>query len=202
MLGKYVLIGWNDLGMHCISPRFAEMAILPPYNNIQAIVIKRGGEPSIVSRDLSVKYSLDGSLSVQNKTDFWTYVEALFGNRLTPGVDLTGNKLFGTMTSNGRLFTATGVPALPYTDTLIFTPLQIANLGLYEGKNRKPTMSVKIVVPVSDEMNCARCHANGKAAAKKMKTRRSSRTSDASRSARAEHIDVTSAGAVPSCSFR
>ena len=34
--GDYTLIAWNDLGMHCISPRFAEMAILPPYNTIRA----------------------------------------------------------------------------------------------------------------------------------------------------------------------
>jgi len=38
----YTLIGWNDLGMHCISPRFKEMSILPPYNNLMAQVIQKG----------------------------------------------------------------------------------------------------------------------------------------------------------------
>jgi hypothetical protein len=30
----YVLIGWNDLGMHSISPSYNTVAILPPYNNL------------------------------------------------------------------------------------------------------------------------------------------------------------------------
>ena len=48
-IGNYVVIGWNDLGMHCISPRFAEMAILPPYNNLHVIIIRKGGEePAMV----------------------------------------------------------------------------------------------------------------------------------------------------------
>ena len=29
--GDYVVIGWNDLGMHCINPSFEELAILPPW---------------------------------------------------------------------------------------------------------------------------------------------------------------------------
>ena len=65
--GKYVLIGWNDLGMHCISPRFAEMSILPPYNNINAVVIRRGEEPEIIGKGAKVSYSLVGNTTVNGR---------------------------------------------------------------------------------------------------------------------------------------
>ncbi|MGZ3515525.1 MAG: hypothetical protein ACXU93_16400, partial [Thermodesulfobacteriota bacterium] len=29
-MGGYVVIGWNDLGMHCINSSYAELAVLPP----------------------------------------------------------------------------------------------------------------------------------------------------------------------------
>ncbi len=38
----YVVIGWNDLGMHCINPSYKTLALLPPYNNLWVQVIKRG----------------------------------------------------------------------------------------------------------------------------------------------------------------
>src|SRR5690348_9018582 len=55
----YVLLAWNDLGMHCINPQFSSMAILPPYNTIQAVVIQRGEEPRLV-RSATLSYSIDG----------------------------------------------------------------------------------------------------------------------------------------------
>lgn len=41
----YVLIGWNDLGMHCINPSYKELALLPPFNNLWVQVIQRGDPP-------------------------------------------------------------------------------------------------------------------------------------------------------------
>lgn len=41
----YVLIGWNDLGMHCITPSYKELALLPPFNNLWVQVIQRGDPP-------------------------------------------------------------------------------------------------------------------------------------------------------------
>jgi hypothetical protein len=29
----YVLLGWNDLGMHCMNESFANLAVLPPFNS-------------------------------------------------------------------------------------------------------------------------------------------------------------------------
>nr|HPM91308.1 hypothetical protein [Bacteroidales bacterium] len=36
---SYVIISWNDLGMHCANKDFANICVLPPYNNLKAQVI-------------------------------------------------------------------------------------------------------------------------------------------------------------------
>ena len=37
----FVLLGWNDLGMHCSNKDFSKIAVLPPYNNVSAQLILR-----------------------------------------------------------------------------------------------------------------------------------------------------------------
>ena len=29
----YIVLAWNDLGMHCANDDFSDIVILPPYNN-------------------------------------------------------------------------------------------------------------------------------------------------------------------------
>jgi hypothetical protein len=36
------LVGWNNLGMHCMDSDFSVMSILPPYNTIEAQLIVNG----------------------------------------------------------------------------------------------------------------------------------------------------------------
>jgi hypothetical protein len=69
----YVVIGWNDLGMHCINPSFKSLAILPPNNNLWVQVIKRGDPPTLITDPnfgLTVEYSIPGNTQVEGKTDF------------------------------------------------------------------------------------------------------------------------------------
>ncbi len=42
----YVVLGWNNLGMHCINPSYDTLALLPPFNNLWVQVIKRGNPPA------------------------------------------------------------------------------------------------------------------------------------------------------------
>jgi hypothetical protein len=35
----WTLVGWNNLGMHCMDGDYAVFALLPPYNTIQAQLI-------------------------------------------------------------------------------------------------------------------------------------------------------------------
>ena len=43
--GDYVVLAWNDLGMHCLNPTYDQLIILPPYNTLWAQVVERGDPP-------------------------------------------------------------------------------------------------------------------------------------------------------------
>ncbi|MFA5354030.1 MAG: cytochrome c3 family protein [Thermodesulfovibrionales bacterium] len=165
--GGYVAIGWNDLGMHCLNPSFKELALLPPYNTLMVQIIERGDSPKIVTSGVTVEYALVNNTTVVGKSDFWQYVEPLFGVALPVGIGLTGNGLSGTMVAVGNHFEATGIPALPFDDSMTWNPYQRA---IVKVKNTAGTViaSTEVVIPVSDEMDCQKCHASGKAAAKGM----------------------------------
>ena len=99
---QYKIIGWNDLGMHCMNESFANLAVLPPYNNLWAQVIRQGPNPEIVTSGVTVEYSIiDNTYSV-GKTDFWQYAKQLFGTDLAPNVGLTGATLAGQMHTSRR----------------------------------------------------------------------------------------------------
>ena len=159
----YVLIGWNDLGMHCINPGYAELALLPPFNNLWVQVIQRGDPPKIVTSGFSLEYSIVNNTTVNGKTDFWQYAKQLFGVDLPLGIGLTGNGLSGKMKLVGDHFEATGIPVLPYDDQMNWNPFQIAIVTLRDnpGKGNKTGQTIQVVLPVSDEINCAQCHMQG-----------------------------------------
>ncbi|HEX9020954.1 MAG TPA: cytochrome c3 family protein [Nitrospirota bacterium] len=156
----YVVIGWNDLGMHCISPSYKEVAILPPFNNLWVQVIQRGNPPKIVTSGITLEYSIVNNTKSAGKTDFWQYVQQLFGVSLTEGTGLTGNGLSGTMTLVGDHFEATGIPVTPYDDNMHWNPYQTAVVKLRTMSGGTPKKT-EVVLPVSDEINCSQCHAQG-----------------------------------------
>ncbi len=156
----YVVIGWNDLGMHCINSGYKEMALLPPFNNLWVQVILRGDPPKVITSGVSLEYSIANNTKVTGKTDFWTYAPQLFGISLPLGVGLTGNGLSGKLKVVGNHFEATGIPVLPYDDKMNWNPFQVANIKLRSTSGRL-IKTTQVVLPVSDEINCAKCHAAG-----------------------------------------
>lgn len=165
----YTMIAWNDLGMHCINPRFAEIGVLPPFNNIRAIVIRRGKEPQLVTSGVTVSYGFAWNKTVKGKTDFWQHAEKLFGVKLAEGVGLTGNGLSGRMKPTKDYFEATGIPILPYNDDKTWNPYQWATVMARDTKGAVLS-TASFVVPVSDEMRCDKCHSTGGVAAKGINT--------------------------------
>lgn len=119
---KYVVLAWNDLGMHCYNPDFSNIGILPPYNTLWAQVIQVGDPPKIVTQGITVEYSFpDNTYSAGNptypdKTNFWDYAQALFGVTLAKNVGLTGRGLSGLMTAASDHFIADGIPLTEFTD--------------------------------------------------------------------------------------
>lgn len=163
---QFVIIGWNDLGMHCANQDFSKIAVLPPYNNLSAQVIRKGTAttpPELITSGINVSYSIPGNTYSVGKTNFWDYEQILFGVNLPPNVGLTGNGLSGNMPLHLDHFMASGVPITPFTDLNLVNedPYQLALLELFDNGNNLLS-STQTVIPVSNEINCVSsgCHSN------------------------------------------
>lgn len=152
-----VVLGYNDLGMHCMNQDFSEICILPPFNNLHAQVLQRGGEPKPVTSGITVSYSVPGNTYSVGKTNFWQYARPLFGVGLAANIGLTGNGLSGTMKPTGdNDWAATGIPITPIDDRGRLNPYNLATVQVTVGG--KVQTSTQAVVPVSWEINCDKCH--------------------------------------------
>ena len=165
---EYIILGWNDLGMHCANKNFSAFAILPPYNNLNAQVIKVGNEntmPKLITTDVTVQYSIPGNTYSVGKTDFWTYANTLFGVTLADNIGLKGNGLSGNMTVVTDRFNVEGVPLTPYPDDDLVKehPYQLGLFKLLDLSNNI-LATTQNVVPVSNEISCVSsgCHSSEK----------------------------------------
>lgn len=153
----YQVMGYNDLGMHCMQPDFSQMMILPPYNNLHAQVIRRGNEPQIIE-NASIEYRLLDNTRSADKTNFWRYAMPLLGANLAPDIGLTGHGLAGLMSYNTSRhdYEATGIPVTPIDDSGRENPYPIATITAKVGG--QVVAQTQAVVPVSWEMSCNLCH--------------------------------------------
>jgi hypothetical protein len=160
---SYVLLGWNDLGMHCYNRDFQDLAVLPPYNNLWAQVILRGDPPQIVTQGIRVQYRFPDNTISSTKTDFWTYAAQLFGVNLPDNVGLKGKGLAGVMDMDGDHFVAEGIPLTEFSDSnpTVAYPYQLADLTAFDISSGNPLANLTVVAPVSTEMHCDYCHASG-----------------------------------------
>ena len=120
---QYIVIAWNDLGMHCANQDFSNMCILPPYNNQKVHVIRKGDptRPPMVMTGTSgiyVTYEIQGNSYSVGKTNFWTYPQQLFGVALPPNMGLAGFGMTGTMLKNDsqNYRWADGIPVTAFPD--------------------------------------------------------------------------------------
>jgi hypothetical protein len=177
--GSVRILGWNDLGMHCYNPGFSDIAVLPPYNNLRAQIIRVGNDPHVVTSGITVTYSFpDNTYSAKqppnpatpDKTDFWSFVQPLFGASPAVNVGLAGNGLTGTMTLNGDVYEAVGIPLTEYNDSDAVPgvsrenwtrhPYQLATIVVKNASTGAELARERVVAPVSTEMDCANCHSD------------------------------------------
>ena len=67
---NYVVVAWNDLGMHCANKICANLCILPPYNNQRAQIVLQGdavNSPQVLSTGYHVNYSIPGQYLFRRK---------------------------------------------------------------------------------------------------------------------------------------
>jgi len=169
----YVVLAWNDLGMHCLNPTYDQAVLLPPYNTVWAQVIRRGNPPAVVTEGLTAQYRIVGNTSSYGKTDrfgadfagFWDYAEALFGTSLVrdTGLNLEDpgrhNGLAGEMVVAGDHFQVNGIPVTPVDDQGAWSPYQVVEITVSSGGTA--VAQARATVPTSDEIRCSRCHAQG-----------------------------------------
>ncbi len=164
--GVYKVIGWNDLGMHCLNRDFSNLAVLPPFNTMYAEVILQGTKPQLITTGVQVEYRIEGNTTSANKTNFWEYAQALFGLKapLPPDTGLTGSKLSGAMNAQpGGFFKIEGIPMVPFSDAQpkVEQAYQIAHFTVRNAVTGQVLAETRPVAPASTEMHCETCHADG-----------------------------------------
>ncbi len=161
--GKYTVLAWNDLGMHCYNRDFQDLAVLPPYNNLWAQVVKVGDPPQVVTSGVSVEYYFADNSYSAGKSNFWDYAKQLFGVDLPPDVGLKGKGLSGTMDVDGDHFVAEGIPLTEFSDSAPTTPdpYQLATVIVRDTASGAELARSTVVAPVSTEMHCDNCHKDG-----------------------------------------
>jgi hypothetical protein len=172
---QYVVLAWNDLGMHCYNRDFQDLAVLPPYNTLWAQVIRVGDPPQIVTSGIEVTYFFEDNTYSTGKSNFWAtspyrpvqnaqWLFAALGvtQPLPNNVGLTGKGLSGEMDLLDDHFVAEGIPLTEFRDSHPNTPYpyQIATVVVRDAATGAELARTQPVAPVSTEMHCEYCHAD------------------------------------------
>ncbi len=177
------LVGWNNLGMHCMDSDYSVFSVLPPYNTIEAQLIVNG---ALITNGAGFKVTYEavadpsGSFNstAMGKGNYYSYATALYGPALTNEAGLAGWPMPGTNNTPQSMlfeqtnhpaagvatavnwFRAEGIPISPYDDAHRPNPYPMMRLIARNAANQ-PIATNDIVLPVSDEMDCRACHASG-----------------------------------------
>ncbi len=173
----WTVLGWNDLGMHCMDSDYSVFSILPPFNNVRAQVIDPAGH-LVSGSNVHLSYEAvadpDGSINTTSigKTGFWSFTLPLFGLTLSPDHGLAGCSMPGagnlaqpmSFDTGRQWFAAEGVPITPYDDAGHKNPYPLMRLVVRDALGTQ-LAATSVVLPVSDEMDCSKCHASNTVAA-------------------------------------
>jgi hypothetical protein len=179
------ILGWNNLGMHCMDSDYSVFSILPPYNTIEAQLVVGGklvtnGVGYTVTYQAIVDPAGSSNKTSFGKSNFYTYVQDLYPPfvPLTADVGLVGwnmpgpanipqtnlfqtlNEPVHTVFTPVNWFHAEGIPITPYDDAMQKNPYPLMRM-IARNSNYQPIATNDVVLPVSDEMDCRACHASG-----------------------------------------
>lgn len=183
------LLGWNNLGMHCMDSDYSVFSILPPYNTIEAQLIVNGrlvtnGSGYTVTYEAVADPSGSFNSTAMGKGNYYQYAQSLYGPVLAPEGGLVGwsmpglsnvpQSMFFEITNHPAAGVATtvnwwraeGIPISPYDDAHQKNPYPLMLLVARNAADQIIATN-QVVLPVSDEMDCRACHASGSSAAAK-----------------------------------
>ena len=169
--GQWTLVGWNNLGMHCMDDDYSVFSILPPFNTINAQLIDGNGRLVQDGAGLSLSFEAladpDGSINTTSvgKTNFWDFAAGTYGATLNADTGLTGLKMPGATNTpqpmawatDFKWFEAVGIPVAPVDDAGRRNTYPLMKLTARDGAGRVLAQT-STVVPVSSEMDCRACH--------------------------------------------
>ena len=168
---NYTLLAWNNLGMHCIDGQdYSIFSILPPLNTLNAQLVNKSTGIMVTSGvTLSYQATADASGSINTisstKTNFWQYVQSLFGLSPAPDVGLLGYPMASNTpapmayNSVNNWFEAVGIPITPTDDTRRANFYPMVQL-VAKNTAGQILATTKVVLPVSDELSCTACHSS------------------------------------------
>ncbi len=170
----WTLLGWNDLGMHCMDSDYSVFSILPPFNTIEAQLVDTDGDLVTNPGGITVTYEAiadpQGSINTSSvgKTNYWDHATALYGGSSTVDTGLAGHDMPGagnvaqpmSFVAGENLFRADGIPLTPYDDLGRARNYPMMRLTA-RSAGGTVLATTDIVLPVSDEMDCSACHASG-----------------------------------------
>lgn len=158
---KHVLLVWNTLGMKCITDADAQFSFLPPGNAFNAVLIRRGPKPELVTQGVELAYEAPPGLrNPAAHMDFWKFAPSLLGKDLPPNTSATGKGLVGQLAYNEktRLFEAVGVPITPFEDDGSLNPYPLVSVTAKDKATGALLAATSFVAPVDSEVGCRNCH--------------------------------------------
>ena len=172
---KYQIFAWNDLGMHCMDgDDYSVFSILPPYNNLLTQLVKKSTaehKPMLMTKDVNITYeavaSLEGyyNTSSADKTNFWQYAPKLFNTPLKENIGLKGNPVQSKTPAPLRYqdthkwWDAEGIPTVPKDDDGTKNEYPMVRVTAKDANGTVLAETIT-VLPVSDEMDCKKCHSS------------------------------------------
>lgn len=168
------LIGWSETGLHeTDGPDVSIYSLAPPYSTLRAQFIS-GGLLVTNASGITITYQAipDSTGSINStsagKGNFYQYAQTLYGVTLSPDQGLAGFGMPGlgnkpqvmTFDPAQKWFTAQGIPVTPYDDQGRKNYYPLMRLVARDSASNV-LATTDVVLPVSDEIHCASCHASG-----------------------------------------
>ena len=167
--GNYTLLAWNNLVMHCYDGNdYSIYSILPPLNTVNAQLVNQA-TGDLVTGGVTLTYQATadtrGSINSisSTKTNFWQYVNALFGIAPPPDVGLLGYPMASNTpapmvySAEHNWFEAVGIPITDVDDTNTKNEYPMIQI-VAKNTAGQVLATTKVVLPVSDELTCKACH--------------------------------------------
>jgi len=163
-VSEYVLLAWNNLGMHSISDADGSFSLMPPANDLFAQLIRRGPTPEVVTEGVDIIFRVEpGFEKPALQVAFWKDLPSLFGRNLPENVGLSRQGLSGFMqlTQENKSFVAKKVPVVPYLAQGGYQPYPSFTIEARDKSTKALLAATRMVAPVATEMGCKSCHGGG-----------------------------------------